>query len=108
MGGKLRGGNMSITKETCGVCNKIGTYNHDNDEDGSMTLLTHYFDYIHWKCFDKAMIIRDRYDKAEKKRGNMDRRKLKLALKHKTSCTIQHTCYPCGTRVFFYERNFDK
>lgn len=49
---------MSKTKEVCGVCNKHGTYDHENDENEDMTLLSHYFDYIHWNCFDKAMKIR--------------------------------------------------
>lgn len=50
---------MSLTRETCGVCDKIGLYDHENDEDGDMTLLCCDFDYIHWGCFDKAMRMRE-------------------------------------------------
>ena len=59
---KAKGDKMSITKECCGVCNKFGNYDHDNDENGEMTLLSHIFDYVHWDCFDKAMELRDKYD----------------------------------------------
>ena len=45
---------MSQTKEICGVCDK----DHDNDEQGDMTCLCSYFDYIHWGCYEKAMVIR--------------------------------------------------
>jgi len=50
---------MGKTKEICGVCEKVGIYDHDEEENGNMTLLCHVFDYIHWKCFDKAMEIRE-------------------------------------------------
>lgn len=59
---------MSTSKEECGVCEKFGTYDHENDEDGDMTLLMHYFDYIHWGCFDKAMEIRDKFDLERKEK----------------------------------------
>lgn len=53
---------MSITKEECGICNKIGEYDHDNDEHGDMTLLIEE-GYVHWGCFDKAMENREESEK---------------------------------------------
>jgi len=54
---------MGRTREICGVCEKWGTYDHDEEENGDMTLLCHYFDYIHWDCFDEAMKIRESQDR---------------------------------------------
>lgn len=50
---------MGKTKEICGVCDREGIYDHEDELNGNMTLLTHYFDYVHWGCFDKAIEIRD-------------------------------------------------
>ena len=49
--------------QVCGVCGEDGIYNHENDEhlqELDMTLLCSHFDYIHWKCYDKAMELREK------------------------------------------------
>lgn len=51
---------MGESVEICGVCGQCGIYNHDDDEVGNMTLLSHGFDYIHWICYDKAIETRDK------------------------------------------------
>jgi len=56
--------------QVCGVCGQDGIYNHEDDEpmqELDMTLLSHHFDYIHWKCYDKAMEIRETEIKESKK-----------------------------------------
>ena len=50
---------MSKTIEKCGVCNKKGAYDHENDENGDMTLLLDFFDYVHWDCYDRAIKTRE-------------------------------------------------
>ena len=52
---------MGRTNEECWVCDKVGIYDHDNDEDGNMTLLAE--GYVHWDCFDKAQEIREQEEK---------------------------------------------
>lgn len=50
---------FSRHKHICDICGIEGIYDSDDDLQGSMTLLCHMFEYVHWgDCYDKAMEIR--------------------------------------------------